>query len=265
MELLCINCGYDIDARTANIQTNLVQCPNCHQIHKVNLLLDKQGEIDKMPVVDFAEKVQPSNEIFDNNQYEIMPARGNFKSPPSDSRVEFLETITSLEIIVPKRRFKPEDIFLAIFTTFWLCFVFVWTGLALWGAGILFALFSIPFWLVGIGMASGLLKGLTEKQIIELDRYTLMITKVRLLSKKIYEIDVEDIKSIEIQRASIANSLKNIRFTSKNNLKKGINGSPTIKTKKVDITLFESLSKAEQDWGIRIIKQGVAKFSERNL
>ena len=37
------------------------------------------------------------------------------------------------------------------FNAFWLCFVAVWTTLALQGS-ILFALFSIPFWAVGLGM-----------------------------------------------------------------------------------------------------------------
>lgn len=264
MELLCTNCGYDIDSQTANVQTNLVRCPSCHHIHKVDKLLDAQQTIDNLRTLEYAEKEPSDNRIFENNRYDIRSISNNFRPPPKNSRIEVVDSITSLEISISARGFKTEDIFKGIFTLFWLGFIFVWTGLAIWGGAAFFALFSIPFWLVGFGMAYGLFKNLGEKQILELDRYTLILTKQRLLSKKIYEIDVEDIQSIGHLKPTIINSFKNIQF-SNNNSRQQKNQLPTISTKNRNITFLESLSNAEQDWGIQMLKEGIMKFSERNV
>lgn len=56
-----------------------------------------------------------------------------------------------LQVLVPAGGFGFSSLFLIGFNAFWLCFVAVWTTFALQGS-ILFALFSIPFWAVGLGM-----------------------------------------------------------------------------------------------------------------
>lgn len=264
MELLCTNCGFDIDARTANVQTNLIQCPNCHTIHKINQLLEAQDKIDERPTKDFLEERPKGPSIFENRQYELTKfEEDSFRQIPSGSKIEIYSTPTTLEINMPSHGFEGTDIFLIGFTTFWLGFVAVWTFFASM-ASILFALFSIPFWLVGLGLAKGLIGKFTEKQFIELDRYSLIITKTGLFYKKIYMLDIEDVQAIERQKPSMKSSFKNIRFSGTTSNK---NGSllPTVKTRNGDITLFEFVSEKEQKWGIKVLKQGIQKFAERKV
>lgn len=274
MELLCINCGFDIDARTANVHTNLVQCPNCHTIHKVNVLLDAQDKIEELPTKGFLDE-KPSNTIFDNRKYELTNFEDGvedgvedkfenaFQAVPINSRIETYNTSTNLEIYIPTKGFEATDIFLIFFTTFWLCFVALWTFFAAM-ASILFAMFSIPFWFVGLGLATSLVSKFTEKQSIELDKYSLIITKTALFSKNIYEFDMEDIRAIQKEKASLKSSFRNVRFAG---FGSGKTGSllPTIKTRNMDLTVFEFVSEQEQNWGMRVLKQGIAKFAERKV
>lgn len=264
MELLCTNCGFHMDARTANVQTNLIQCPNCHRIHKINELLEAQETIGDLPTKDFLENKPKGPSIFKNRQYELTNfEEHNFRQIPSGSKIEIYATPTNLEINIPSHGFEGTDIFLIGFTTFWLGFVAFWTFFASM-ASIFFAMFSIPFWLVGIGLATGLVSKFTEKQFIELDKYSLIITKTGLFYKKIYMLDIEDIKSLIKQKPTFKSSFKSVR-SSGTSSSKSTRLLPTIKTRKEDITLFEFVSEEEQNWGIRVLKQGIAKFSERKV
>lgn len=246
------------------MQTNLVQCPNCHTIHKVDILLDAQEMIDELPTKDFLEEKPNDSSIFENRAYELTNFEENkFRAIPSGSKIEIYSTPTALEINIPPHGFDVTDIFLIGFTTFWLGFVAIWTIFAAM-ASILFAIFSIPFWLVGIGLATGLVSKFTEKQFIELDRYSLIITKTGLFYKKIYMLDIEDIQALQKQKTSFKSLLKNIRVSGAASSQKN-RLLPTIKTRNGDITLLEFVSEREQNWGISVLKQGISKFSERKV
>ena len=188
VELLCTNCGFDMDARTANVQTNIIQCPNCYTIHKVDVLLNAQDEIKELPTKNFLEEKPKDNSIFDNRKFELTnfedDLSNNFPKIPRNSNIDVYITPMTLEINIPPKGFEGTDLFLIGFTIFWLIFVAFWTLFASM-ASILFAMFSIPFWLIGIGLATGLINKFTEKQFIELDRYSLSITKTALFSKYI--------------------------------------------------------------------------------
>lgn len=266
MELLCLNCGFDMDARTANVQTNLIQCPSCHTIHRIDEILNMQETIDELPTKGFLKEKHKGPSIFENRKYELTNFEEdnlNFQSVPSDSKIEIYSTPTALEITIPAHGFEAADAFIILFTTFWLGFVAFWTFFAAMGS-IFFAMFSIPFWLVGIGLASGLINKFTEKQFIELDRYSLNITKTGLLSKKVYMLDMEDIQAIRRQKPSMKSSFRNIQASgtaaNKNNRL-----LPTIKTRNAEITIFEFVSEREQKWGIRILKEAITKYSKRKI
>ena len=159
MELKCTKCGDNMDSRLANVQTNLIQCPSCKTIHKLSRLIDNQ---DNKPVKE--KPVYKTN--YDHR--EMASLSDNLPEKPTGSKLEVFATYSSVEIIAPPVRFKTTDLFVAGFGGFWLLFIAFWTFMAA-QASIIFALFSIPFWLVGFGMVGGLIRRLAEKQYIEVD------------------------------------------------------------------------------------------------
>jgi hypothetical protein len=272
MELLCIKCGRELDTRTANVQTNLIQCPNCYAIHRLDELMDNQSRLednivepDEMPI--YKEKSEEDNLIFDIRDFDLMPIESRFTQPPKGSKIEIFDTRTSLEINVPPAGFQYSDISIAGFSIFWLGFVAFWTTMVLSISTWFMALFYIPFWLVGIGMVYGIIGRLFGRQLIEIDKYTLRLTKSGILSKKVYNFDIEDIDSIRRQKVNMANRFKNRKFntSNSNNSSNQKETSPTIRVGIKDITIFESLSETEQIWGISILKQAIQKYAGKKV
>jgi len=275
MELLCTNCGFDIDAQTANVQTNLVQCPRCFQIHQLNELVQRQKNLDnisneelKESQTEYKEKEERDNTIFNSSNFDLLPFDSNsFPKPPKGSKIEMFETSAALEIDVPPRKLSGLDLFPIGFTIFWLGFITIWTSFAIWGGAGFMALFSIPFWLAGFGMASGLVSGLVQKQKIEIDRYLLKITKKSIFRTKVYEFDIEDIDFVGMKKATFKNTFKGIS-NAKNQVGNRNQQSsilPTISIGIKDYTLFEHITEVEQHWGIKTLKAAITKYSERNL
>lgn len=87
---------------------------------------------------------------------------------PEHSKVLWLEKPDALEIIIPPARTQGGAgigglLFLGAFALAWNSFIFFWTGFALlapFPINLAFSLFSIPFWVAGIGMAGLVLFGL---------------------------------------------------------------------------------------------------------
>lgn len=272
MELLCIKCGRELDPRTANVQTNLIQCPSCYAIHRLDELIDNQNRLednvvepDEMPI--YKEKFEEDNSIFSNRDFDLLPIETRFTQPPKGSKVEIFDTRTSLEINIPPAGFQASDIFIAGFSVFWLGFVAFWTTMVLWSGAWFMALFSIPFWLVGIGMVTGIIGRLFGRQLIEVDKYTLRLTKSGILSKKVYDFDIEDIDSINRQKVNMANMFKNGKFNAgnSNNNSNQKETLPTIRIGIKDVTIFDSLSETEQIWGITTLKQAIQQFAGKKV
>ncbi|MGK7878422.1 MAG: hypothetical protein AB4426_35505 [Xenococcaceae cyanobacterium] len=81
-----------------------------------------------------------------------------FVKKPAGSRIVLRKSHRNLVVEIPPAGLRVETLFLAVFALFWNGFVFFWTALAIGtGAPLFFPLFSIPFWLVGLGMLGGLL------------------------------------------------------------------------------------------------------------
>ncbi len=70
---------------------------------------------------------------------------------PLGSRIEFKKTDHLLEIYIPPAGCRGEGLSLLIFAIFWNGFLVFWTSMAI--RATFFALFSIPFWVIGIGIA----------------------------------------------------------------------------------------------------------------
>ncbi len=68
--------------------------------------------------------------------------------PPRGSRIESHVDGAELRLAIPQGGFRGPGLGLLVFSTFWLSFVTFWTVAAARGSRV-FALFSVPFWLVG--------------------------------------------------------------------------------------------------------------------
>lgn len=71
-------------------------------------------------------------------------------SKPLGSRIELKKTDEFIEVNIPPSGWRGDGISILLFALFWDGFLVIWTSLAA-RAGI-FALFSIPFWIIGAGM-----------------------------------------------------------------------------------------------------------------
>jgi hypothetical protein len=95
---------------------------------------------------------------------------------PSGSRVTLSRSRQRLSLQIPPSGLRGETTGMVFFTVFWNGFMLVWTGGALFGgAPIIFALFSVPFWLVGGSLFWMLLNALLGRVSLEVDgdRFTL--------------------------------------------------------------------------------------------
>ena len=102
MELKCPKCGDNMDSRLANVQTDLIQCPSCKNIHKLSQLIDHQDNRSSKP-----ERNYKAN--YDHR--EIISFSDNLPEKPRGSKLEVFATYSSIEIIVPPMGFKSTDIF----------------------------------------------------------------------------------------------------------------------------------------------------------
>ena len=92
-------------------------------------------------------------EAIENPQLEIA-------KQPKFSRIILRKTPEELEVTVPAKGFVPEILFIIFFALFWNGFLVVWVGFALtapFPINVIFPLFSIPFWTVGIGLIGSIL------------------------------------------------------------------------------------------------------------
>ena len=239
MNLTCTNCFHDIDSKHANVKTDLIKCPNCGELHRLSELVERKN----------------SSALAQLPEYELMP--------PMGSTIDSFSTSSSMEITIPRRKINAIDAFPIFFATIWLGFIAFWTTMAA-SFSIFFALFSLPFWFVGIGMASSLIKSLTESQLIELDRYQLKVTKRHLLGSSTTTIDVQDIQKISKKPVSFKNMFKGF-----GNMGGSANqGSgkrpvlPVIQHGVKEITILDTVSENEQDWGLKLLKGELVRLAE---
>jgi hypothetical protein len=88
---------------------------------------------------------------------------------PFDTRVQLEAGYDRFDLDVPRRGLDGSSVAMLGFSSFWLLFVGFWT----WGASQaswVFAAFSTPFWLVGLGMFSRPFKRVFGRQKLRLGR-----------------------------------------------------------------------------------------------
>ena len=82
---------------------------------------------------------------------------------PAGSRIHLDYNRNHLQLDIPPNGLRGEALGLAGFVVLWSCFIFFWIILAATTeAPLIFLVFSIPFWIVGLGMKIYLINGVLE-------------------------------------------------------------------------------------------------------
>lgn len=82
---------------------------------------------------------------------------------PFGSKISLLKHSNTLEILMPRKGFSGEVVLLSLFAIAWNSFLVTWLTVVLsmpWGMNLFMALFSLPFWAVGVGMIAQILSTL---------------------------------------------------------------------------------------------------------
>lgn len=220
MELVCPTCNWKIDSSNINVVTDLAKCGYCGAIYKASSLVSASD--DK-----------------------------TLATPPKGSKIELTKEIgDSIQLFIPKKGVTGSVIPQLFFCVFWLGFISFWT----WGASqgsVFFAMFSIPFWLVGLAMLTGLINNINETQTIKVNKSSLTLIKSRPINSKNYEYDFQDIQSIEIthMKGGLFSMFANPRYMWRLQWSFGAGLTlPAIIAGSRTQYFFEGANDAEQEW-----------------
>lgn len=125
---------------------------------------------------------------------------------PSDSTVTIDSTPEMFSLVVPRVGLRsPALWFSGGFTVFWLGFVAFWTVSALaMGAPIFFAMFSLPFWIVGFVMIRVLLKpAFSHTELTMTPEAGLVLTEHFIGKPKIRSWPLSDIGACRVEYAGV--------------------------------------------------------------
>ena len=227
--LICPNCNRAIESDNINVMTDLAKCGQCGTITKASSLVAVQDE-------------------------------KSLATPPKGSSIQVTKEMgDTVKIFLPKKGVTATDIPQLLFTIFWLSFICFWT----WGASqgsIFFALFSIPFWLVGLTMLSGLINSINETQTLTVSKSQMTLEKTRPINEKRLEFNLSDIQEIKMtqMKAGPFSAFSNPRYMWR------LQGSfgaglvmPAIISGSGTEYFFESANDAEQDWVTKYLNNKV--------
>lgn len=222
MLLKCPNCGDEISTDNVNISTDLAKCDSCKSILKASDL------------VSFIDPIKA------------------LKNKPKDSVIDVkLGFDDAVELFLPKKGFSLSIIPMMGFIALWISFISFWTFGAM-QSSLIFALFSIPFWAIGIAMFVSALNSVFESQYLSINRKNLVLKKHRLINSKNYIFDIKDIDSIQLSQFSKRKYNNRNRNTYGNSV--GIFGPA--KT----VYLFDKASEAEKIWLAESLGALIKKF-----
>ncbi|KFM23051.1 Serine/threonine-protein kinase D [Auxenochlorella protothecoides] len=114
------------------------------------------------PMAEDRLSVEEAQEILEGGRARAVGARKRDDAEagrPAGSRVQVTRRGPRLEIDIPPPGFSGDSLPSAAFALAWNAFVAFWTVSALAGGGILFALFSLPFWAAGLKLSRAALAG----------------------------------------------------------------------------------------------------------
>ncbi len=123
---------------------------------------------------------------------------------PIGSHIEIKKTESSLTVDIPPAGLRGEGISLLLFAIFWNGFMCVWTPLTFRSG--LFLLFSIPFWIVGIGMAYVGLSNVFGKVCLVISEHTFSIDWDILGIKRHVQGKTQDLRQLELKSSYEVNN-----------------------------------------------------------
>lgn len=224
MTFYCPNCSSKILADNINISTDLAKCNSCNSISKASELVGEKN----IPVTD---------------------------TPPTGSKIFVTKGFgDEIEFQLPKNGFTGKSIPLLVFGLIWLSFISFWTIMAS-QASIIFAAFSIPFWLVGFLMIYGVLKSATTSQLLKIDRLTLKLNKKSILGNKNFECALQEIRAINLSKPLTKNPISAFNNIGNVQKKSGIINLPNLVTIQKSISFFETANKDEQEWIVSLLNK----------
>lgn len=138
------------------------------------------------------------------NDYSNQHRSNRYISKPLGSRIDLKKTETMFHLEIPSAGFSSEGMSLLIFAIMWNGFLIFWTAMAL-RAGI-FALFSIPFWIVGVGVAYAGLSTVFGKVCIIISEYTFSIDWDILGVKRHIQGKTQDLRQVELKSSYEVNN-----------------------------------------------------------
>jgi eukaryotic-like serine/threonine-protein kinase len=123
---------------------------------------------------------------------------------PLGSRIELKKTDSGLKVEIPPTGLRGDGASILSFAIFWNGFLIVWTSMAL-RAG-LFALFSIPFWIIGIGMAYAGLSIVFGKVCLVISDHTFSVDWEVLGFKRHVQGKTQDLRQVELKSSYEVNN-----------------------------------------------------------
>lgn len=223
MNIICPNCNNPIDHHNINVVTDLAQCNNCSSIHKVSDLVAHST-------------TQNVNQVSD--------------TPPVGSRITTsLQIDGSTAIHLAPKGFSVTDSFYIIFMIFWISFVCFWTFMAS-RAGF-FALFSIPFWLVGIWMMYSIFNNMLQRQVVQISRSEIIVIKKGILGEKTTHLNKSEIDKILFVQNDASTKMRGKHSPPP--------FEPAITSGKGTTFFFENANEAEKDWIIAYLNKQLKK------
>jgi serine/threonine protein kinase len=167
---------------------------------------------------------------------------------PLGSRIELKKTDSNLKIAIPPAGLRGESISLLSFAIFWNGFLIVWTSFA-FKAG-LFVLFSIPFWIVGIGIAYAALSIVFGKACVVISDLTFSINWDVLGIKRHVQGKTQDLRQVELKSSYEVNNQPVMELR----LNHGIYAHK----------LGSGLSRAEKEWLLQEINDFLETWRSRH-
>jgi len=237
MQLICPNCQTPIDADEVNVKADVAKCVVCENIYKAS---------DLVETINLEETL-------------ILPG---------GSRIQYESSgMGSSTLTLPRQGLDSSKGFPIGFATFWMGFIAFWT----WGAlqsSLAFALFSIPFWLVGLAMWIAILKGSSEVQVIGITPAGLKIHKYSIISNKQWDIGFEEIDSINLESPGGNNPFSagmNLNHAAANSTSSVVGGVIKITYGIHKLQVGENLSQPEIIWLNKLLKAMVSLKTKRNI
>lgn len=243
MDLYCPNCSALIQPEDVNVAADLAKCTSCGRLHKVSAVL--QEAPSNLPVE------RPSAEV------SLVPPMGSdIILDDSDQSAIVLST--------PRKGLTGPHLFIGGFATFWLAFITVWTVGAAMGS-IFFALFSIPFWIVGFGLMGSFINASFGREMIRFEEDALVLVKKFPIRPKETRIPYDQIDKVSMNKVNV-----NVLFptdvswqhATKNSGKRGEVIGPTVSMGVKRESFFTSVSEPEMEWIVKLVNAVVKKKQE---